>query len=57
MGATGLHAATATAKMDPAHLHRMLELGGVPAATLAERYGTPLYVYEEERIRSAFRKR
>ena len=54
MGATRLHAATATAKMDPAHLHRMLELGGVPAATLAERYGTPLYVYEEERIRSAF---
>jgi len=32
----------------------MLELGGVPAASLAERYGTPLYVYEEARIRAAF---
>ena len=41
--------------MSVPHLHRMLELGGVPAATLAERYGTPLYVYEDERIRSAFR--
>lgn len=32
----------------------MLELGGVPAASLAERFGTPLYVYEEARIRAAF---
>lgn len=32
----------------------MLELGGIPAASLAERYGTPLYVYEEARIRAAF---
>ena len=32
----------------------MVELGGVPAATLAQRYGTPLYVYEAERIRVAF---
>lgn len=32
----------------------MLELGGVSAASLAEQYGTPLYVYEEARIRAAF---
>ena len=32
----------------------MLTLGGVAADRLAAEYGTPLYVYEEERIRAAF---
>ena len=32
----------------------MLELGGLPAATLANQYGSPLYVYEAARIRGAF---
>ena len=32
----------------------MLNLGGVSAATLAESYGTPLYVYEAQRIRDAY---
>jgi diaminopimelate decarboxylase len=32
----------------------MLELGGLPAATLANQYGSPLYVYEAARIRAAF---
>ena len=32
----------------------MLNLGGVSAASLAERYGTPLYVYEAGRIRDAY---
>ena len=32
----------------------MLALGGVSAAALAEQYCTPLYVYEEARIRGAF---
>jgi diaminopimelate decarboxylase len=43
-------------------IDRVLHLGGVPAATLAEQFGTPLYVYETatirrqmERIRNAFR--
>ena len=32
----------------------MLELGGLPAATLVNQYGSPLYVYEAARIRGAF---
>ena len=32
----------------------MLELGGLPAATLENQYGSPLYVYEAARIRGAF---
>ena len=32
----------------------MLTLGGVSAASLADRYGTPLYVYEAQRIRDAY---
>ena len=32
----------------------MLTLGGVSAASLADRYGTPLYVYEAHRIRDAY---
>ena len=32
----------------------MLNLGGVSAAALADRYGTPLYVYEAHRIRDAY---
>ena len=32
----------------------MLELGGLPAETLAHQYGSPLYVYETARIRDAF---
>ena len=32
----------------------MLHLDGIPASTLAERFGTPLYVYEEASIRRAF---
>ena len=32
----------------------MLNLGGVSAASLADRYGTPLYVYEAHRIRDAY---
>ena len=32
----------------------MLNLGGVSAASLADRYGTPLYVYEADRIRGAY---
>lgn len=32
----------------------MLNLGGVSAAALADRYGTPLYVYEAGRIRDAY---
>ena len=32
----------------------MLELGDLPAATLANQYGSPLYVYEAARIRGAF---
>ena len=32
----------------------MLTLGGVSAASLADRYGTPLYVYETQRIRDAY---
>jgi len=32
----------------------MLNLGGVSAASLADRYGTPLYVYEAGRIRDAY---
>ena len=32
----------------------MLNLGGVSAASLADRYGTPLYVYEARRIRDAY---
>ena len=32
-----------------------LSLGGVPAATLAERFGTPLVVYCEETLRSQAR--
>ncbi len=33
-----------------------LYLGGVSADDLAEGYGTPLYVYEEEKIREQYRK-
>ena len=29
----------------------MLEFGGLPATTLANQYGSPLYVYEAARIR------
>ncbi|MCY4483820.1 MAG: diaminopimelate decarboxylase [Spirochaetaceae bacterium] len=32
----------------------MLNLGGVSAASLADRYDTPLYVYEAARIRAAY---
>ena len=32
----------------------MLEFGGLPATTLANQYGSPLYVYEAARIRDAF---
>ena len=32
----------------------MLRLGGLPAATLVNQYGSPLYVYEAARIRGAF---
>ena len=32
----------------------MLNLGGVAAVSLADRYGTPLYVYEAGRIRDAY---
>ena len=32
----------------------MLKLGGASAASLAKRYGTPLYVYEAQRIRDAY---
>ena len=32
----------------------MLQLGGLPAATLVNQYGSPLYVYEAARIRGAF---
>ena len=32
----------------------MLTLGGVAAASLADRYGTPLYVYEAHRVRDAY---
>ncbi len=32
----------------------MLELGGISAASLAGQYGTPLYVYEAQRIRDAY---
>ena len=32
----------------------MLNLGGVSAASLADRHGTPLYVYEARRIRDAY---
>jgi len=31
-------------------------IGGVPTAHLAERFGTPLYVYDAEAIRQAFRR-
>jgi len=36
--------------------HRELELGGVRASELAERHGTPLYVYCEETLRARARE-
>jgi len=33
-----------------------LEIDGVPATELAEKYGTPLYVYEADKIREQYRK-
>lgn len=33
-----------------------LRIGGIPAATLAERYGTPLYVYDADTIRDRYRQ-
>ncbi len=35
--------------------HNSLLLGGQPAAMLAEKYGTPLFVYSEEQIQANFR--
>ncbi|MET0258423.1 MAG: type III PLP-dependent enzyme, partial [Methylobacterium sp.] len=32
-----------------------LAVGGVPLSTLAERYGTPLYVYDAGRMRASYR--
>ncbi len=31
-------------------------IGGIPAAELAERYGTPTYVYDEQKIRENYRR-
>ena len=35
---------------------QQIAIGGVPVAELAEQYGTPLYVYDESRIRANFRR-
>ncbi len=34
----------------------MIEIGGIPAAQLAEQFGTPLYVYDEQKIRENYRR-
>ena len=34
-----------------------IAIGEIPVAQLAEQYGTPLYVYDEQKIRQNFRKR
>ena len=31
-------------------------IGDIPAADLAAKYGTPLYVYDEQKIRSNYRR-
>jgi len=36
--------------------HGHLTMGGVDLVELAERYGTPLYVYDEQRIRQRYRE-
>ena len=33
-----------------------IAIGEIPVAQLAEQYGTPLYVYDEQKIRQNFRK-
>ena len=32
-----------------------IKIGDIPAAELAARFGTPLYVYDEQKIRSNYR--
>ena len=31
-------------------------IGGIAAAEIAERYGTPTYVYDEQKIRANYRR-
>ena len=33
-----------------------IAIGEIPVEQLAEKYGTPLYVYDEQKIRKNFRK-
>ncbi|MFM2045981.1 MAG: Diaminopimelate decarboxylase, partial [Actinomycetota bacterium] len=48
----------------PAHLlpdnarirHGMLEIAGVPVSGIVNRHGTPLYVYDEEHMRTRCRE-
>ncbi len=37
-------------------VNKQIQFEGVPAAVIAEKYGTPTYVYEEKRIRENFRR-
>ena len=32
-----------------------IKIGDIPAAELAARFGTPLYVYDEQKIRANYR--
>ena len=33
-----------------------IRIGGIPVSTLAQEYGTPLYVYDEAKIRANYRR-